>query len=223
MFVGHLAVGFGAKRMEPRISLGTTVLACMLADLLWSVFLIAGIEHVQFRQTIGAGNYFAASNIAFSHSLLMDAVWAALFALGYFLLRRNRWAAWVLFAAVLSHWFLDVVAHRSDMPIAPGVHKFFGLGLWTSIPATLVIEGGLWLAAIIVYVRATRPRNRAAFFIFWPVVVLLTLAWYNNIAGPPPPNPATAGISALIFFSLTVAWAYWMNRLRPVRQRAETP
>jgi len=217
MFVGHLAVGFAAKRMEPRISLGTTVMAAMLADLIWSVFLIAGIEHVQFRQALGAGNYFQASNIAFSHSLLMDAIWAALLALAYFLLRRNSRGAWLLAAAVLSHWLLDVIAHRPDMPLAPGVHARLGLGLWTSIPATLIVEGGMWLAAIIVYVRATHPRNRAAFFVFWPVIALLTLAWYNNITGPPPPNPSAAGISALIFFSLTVAWAYWVNRLRADR------
>jgi len=219
MFVGHLAVGFAAKRIEPRLSLGTTVLASMLPDLLWSGFMLAGIEHVEFKQAIGAGNYFIASDIAFSHSLLMDAVWAALLALAYFLLRRYPRGAWVLFAAVLSHWVLDVIAHRSDMPLAPGVHKLLGLGLWTSIPATLTVEGGMWLAAIIVYVRATRSRNWGGTYVFWLVVALLTLAWYNNIAGPPPPDPSAAGISSLVFFSLTVAWAYWMNRLRPAQTK----
>jgi len=217
MFVGHLAVGFAAKRVEPRISLGTSVLASMLPDLLWSLFLIAGIEHVQFKPGIGAANYFAASDIALSHSLLMDAMWAALFALAYFLLRRNPRGAWVLFAAVLSHWFLDVIAHRPDMPLAPGVPTRLGLGLWASIPATIIVEGGMWLAAVVVYTRATRARSWAGTYVFWLVVALLTLAWYNNIAGPPPPNPSTAGISSLVFFSLTVAWAYWMNRLRPAR------
>ena len=220
MLVGHLAVGFAAKRIEPRLSLGTTVLASMLPDLLWSGFMLAGIEHVEFKQAMGAGNYFAASGIAFSHSLLMDSVWAALLALAYFLLRRYPRGAWVLALAVLSHWVLDVIAHRPDMPLAPGVHQLLGLGLWTSIPATLIVEGGMWLAAIIVYVRATRPTNRAGIYVFWLVVALLTLAWYNNIAGPPPPNPSAAGISSLIFFSLIVAWAYWMNRLRTAQTEA---
>jgi len=220
MLAGHLAVGFAAKRIEPRVSLGTTVLASMLPDLLWSGFMLTGTEHVAFRQAIGAGNYFAASDIAFSHSLLMDVIWAAMLALAYFLLRRYLRGALVLFAAVLSHWVLDVIAHRPDMPLAPGVHKLLGLGLWTSVPATLIVEGGMWLAAIVVYVRTTRPRNRAGSYVFWLVVAVLTLAWYNNIAGPPPPNPSAAGISSLIFFSLTVAWAYWMNRLRPARTEA---
>ena len=218
MLVGHFAVGFAAKRVEPRPSLGTTVLASMLPDLLWSIFMVAGIEHVQFKQATGAGNYFAASDIALSHSLLMDTIWAALLALAYYLLRRNPRGAWVLFAVGLAHWLLDVVAHRPDMPLAPGVHTLLGLGLWTSVPATLIVEGGMWFAAIVLYVRATRARNWAGTYIFWLVVALLTLSWYNNIAGPPPPNLSAAGKSSLIFFSLTIAWAYWMNRLRPARE-----
>lgn len=122
----------------------------------------------------------------------------------------------MLFAAVFSHWLLDFVSHRPDMPLAPGMLRHFGLGLWTSIPATLIVEGGFWLGAIILYSRVTRPRHRAGIYAFWSGVALLTLVWYGNIAGPPPSNPRTAPFGSLMFFSLTVAWAYWMNRLRHV-------
>ena len=217
MFVGHFAVAFVGKRIEPRVSLGTLVLAAMLADFLWLIFLLAGLEHVEIKPGLGAANYFVARNIALSHSLLLDAIWAALFAAAYFLRRRYPRGALVLFVVVLSHWLLDVVAHKPDMPLAPGGHSYFGLGLWTSIPATLFVEGGCWLLAIILHVRATQPKNRAGRYAFWSVLVLLTLVWYNNIAGPPPPDPHTAPIVSLIFFSLIVAWAYWMNRLRPAQ------
>jgi hypothetical protein len=217
VFVGHVAAGLVAKRVEPRISLGTAVLAAMLSDLLWGMCLAAGIEHVHFKPGVGAANYLVASDIALSHSLLMNAIWAAALASAYYLLRRYPRGAWVLFFAVLSHWLLDFVSHRPDMPLAPGVHRYFGLGLWASIPATLLVEGGFWLATLILYARATRAKNRVGVYGFWSVVVLLTLAWYNNIAGPPPPNPSSAGVMSLIFFSALVAWAYWMNRLRPAR------
>ena len=59
-------------------------------------------------------------HIGYSHSLAMDLLWAALFASPYFLLRRDRRGAWVLGAAVLSHWFLDLASHRPDMPLVPG-------------------------------------------------------------------------------------------------------
>jgi hypothetical protein len=214
MLVGHFAVGLMAKRFEPSISLGTLVLAAMLADLLWCVFMLAGIEHVQFKPGMGAGNYFAAADIAMSHSLLMDMVWAGLLAAAYFWRHHYPRAAWILFGAVLSHWLLDWISHRPDMPLAPGSHALFGLGLWTSIPATVIVEGGFWLLAVILYARATHPKTRTGVYAYWSVVGLLTLAWYNNIAGPPPRNPQTVPIASFIFFSLVVGWAYRMNRVR---------
>jgi hypothetical protein len=216
MFVGHFAVGFIAKRTEPTLSLGTCVLAATLADLLWPIFMIAGLERVEFQPGMGAGNYLVASNIALSHSLLMDSLWGALFASTCFLSGRNLRGACILFAAVVSHWFLDVIAHRPDLPLAPGAHWYLGLGLWTSVPATILVEGGLWLLGITLYVRITRAKNRAGVYGFWIAIALFTLFWYQNVAGPPPANPRSAPISSLIFFSLVVAWAYWMNWLRPV-------
>lgn len=223
MFVGHYAVGLVLKRVEPKISLGTFVVAAMLADFLWAIFLLTGLEHVQLKPAgIGAENYFDPSNIniAWSHSLVMDAVWAALFAAACWRWRRNAVGAWLLFGAVMSHWLLDFVAHRPVMPLAPGVDEHFGLGLWTSVPATLIVEGGFWLAAVMVYVRATRSRSRAGVYVFWIVIAILTLAWYNNIAGPPP-DPRFARILSLAFFTLTAAWAFWMDRLRPARTVGE--
>ncbi len=215
MLVGHVAVGLAAKRLTPRVSLGTLVLAALLPDLLWCIFLLAGLEQVAILPGRGAVNYLDAVNIAFSHSLLMNALWGALLAAAYYSVRRYVPGAVVLFAAVLSHWLLDFISHRPDMPLAPGLAQHYGLGLWNSTAATLVVEGGLWLAAIVIYVRATRATGRAGIYAFWIVIALLTLAWRANIAGPSPPNPRAMALSSLIFFSLIVAWAYWTNRLRP--------
>jgi hypothetical protein len=215
MLVGHFAVGLAAKRIQPAISVGTLVLASMLADLLWCIFMLAGIEQVQFKPGLGAANYFAASNIVFSHSLLMDALWAGLLAGAWFLGRRSLAGAWVIFGAVLSHWLLDWISHPPDMPLSPGVDRHLGLGLWRSIPASLIVEGGFWALAVIVYARATHPKSRIGVYVYWSVAAFFTLAWYNNLAGPPPPNPRTAPMASFVFFSLAVAWAYWIDRLRP--------
>jgi len=153
---------------------------------------------------------------------VMDVVWASLFAGAYFARRRYPGGAWLLFAAVLSHWVLDFVSHRPDMPLSPGIHVVFGLGLWNSIPATLIVEGGLWIVAIIIYVRATRPKKRAGTYAFWTGFVLLTVVWYGNITAGIAPNPVSAGISGLILFSLTIAWGYWINWLRPAAARRTT-
>jgi hypothetical protein len=214
MLVGHVAVGLAAKRVTPRVSVGTLVLAALLSDLLWCVFLLAGVEHVAIHPGRSAVNYLAL-DFPYSHSLLMDAAWGAILAATYFLVRRYARGAWMLFAAVMSHWVLDFVAHRPDMALAPGGHRHFGLGLWTSVTATVAVEGGMWLLAIIVYVRGTQAKGRAGVYAFWIGVAFLTLAWYGNVTGPPPASARAMAASSTIFFSCVVAWAYWMNRLRP--------
>jgi hypothetical protein len=203
MLVGHLSVGLIAKRVEPRISLGTWMLAVLLADLIFFPLLIARVEHYHDLTV----------DVPYSHSLLMNAIWAALFAAGYFLLRRYPRGAWLLFGAVLSHWVLDVISHRPDMQLTPGVNTVWGLGLWNSIPATLIVEGGFWLLAIVIYVRAAAPRRLLGVFTFWIGAALLTLVWYGNIRRGMDPDPVRAGVGGLIFFSLVVAWGYWINRL----------
>jgi sugar lactone lactonase YvrE len=213
MLVGHFAVAFVGKRIEPRLSLGTLMLASMFADILWPIFSIAGIEYVTGK----SGNWRNdVSDMAFSHSLVMDANWAALFAGAYLLWRRYRYrehysrASWVLFAVVLSHFFLDSASHKHAL--APGARAYFGLGLWNYFSTTIIVEGGFWLLAIILYVRVSRPKNHAGVYAFWPVVAFLTYVWIANIRkGPPPPK---AVIGSLIFFLLIVLWAYLMNQAR---------
>ena len=136
MFVGHIAIGMAAKRVEPKLSLGTTIFAAVLVDLLAFIFLIAGIEH--FDSVPGAtSNGVIGHDIAFSHSLLMGAIWGAAFVGIWFLRKRNPRGALLLFAAVVSHWLLDAATHRPDMPIFPGSITHVGLGLWNSGPGPL--------------------------------------------------------------------------------------
>ena len=208
MLVGHFAAGLIAKRVEPKLSLGTCILAAMLPDLAWSVLLVAGVEQMHIQSGRGAANYLdtseaALSQIAISNSLLMDVVWATLLAAAYFWRRRYPRGTFVLFAAVLSHWLLDFVSLYT--PLAPGVHRALGLGLWHSVPGTLLVEGGLWLLGLTLYVPVAQPSNRVGIFAFWSVAVLFTLLWYGNIADPPPRDPRTAPIFSLIIFSLGVA------------------
>jgi membrane-bound metal-dependent hydrolase YbcI (DUF457 family) len=172
---------------------------------------------VRFGQGLGAAEYFIAEDVGWSHSLVMCLVWGALLFGVLAFSRQSSGAIWVVPAST-SHWILDAISHQPDMPIIPGGAYVIGLGLWSSIPATLLIEGGLWLAAIALYVRTTEPRGRSGNYGFWVVVMIITLLWYNNIAGPPPPDPRTAPIASLVVFSLLVGWGYWMEGARVQRE-----
>lgn len=213
MFAGHFAVAFLAKRFEPGVSLGAFMLAAMLPDLLSEVLVIGGVEKVEIGSGKGAANYFHATNIAYSHSLGGGVVFGAIFAGGFWGLRRSMRGAWLIFASVLSHWILDVISHRPDMPIAPGLDLFFGLGLWASAPTTMVVEGGFWLFALVWFLRGQKWKSRLGPYTFWVGAALLTLLWRNNVADPPPPSAAAMEIGGAIVFASLIGWGFWLDSL----------
>src|SRR5580765_1684017 len=187
MFIGHFAVGLAAKRVAPSVSLGTLFVACELVDLLWPVFLLAGIERVRIDPGNTAFTPLDFLSYPWTHSLLMSAAWAALAGVLYLLIRKNARAAIVVGLVVLSHWFLDLVAHRPDLPLAPG-GAVYGLGLWNSVPATLLVEGLLFAAGLAVYLKSTRAKDRAGSLGFWALVGVLIVCYLGAAFGPPPPN-----------------------------------
>jgi hypothetical protein len=218
VLVGHFGLGLAAKRLEPSLSLGTLIFAAMFADVLAFILVAAGIERFRILDNVQRNRLFG-ENIVWSHSLLMDVLWGALLASAYFLWRRHSRAAWILFAAVVSHWVLDAISHRPDMRLGPGIPGAVGLGLWNSIPATLIVEGAVWLGAMILYVRATRATGRSGIYAFWIGVAVLTLAWLSNISASPSVqgNAIAAALPSLVFFGLASGWAFWMNRARTIQ------
>jgi hypothetical protein len=119
----------------------------------------------------------------------------------------------VLALVVLSHWVLDVISHRPDVPLAPGSHHYFGLGLWNSVPATLLVEIALFAAGVFLYTKTTRPRDGVGRWAWWGLVALLTVTYLGNAFGPPPPDTrwlVWVGMSQW----LLVACGYWVDRHR---------
>jgi hypothetical protein len=57
VFIGHFAVGFAAKAVAPRASLGTLFLAAQFIDLLWPTLLLLGVERVQIAPGITRAGY----------------------------------------------------------------------------------------------------------------------------------------------------------------------
>ena len=216
MFLGHYAVACGAKRVAPTASLGTLFAAAAFLDLVWPVLVIAGVERVRIAPGITAFTPLDFEHYPISHSLAMSVVWGVVFGGVYFGFRRNARAAVVLGALVVSHWVLDAVAHRPDLPLTLGGDARIGLGLWSSIPATLAVELGMFAVGAALYVRTTAARDRigglglAVFFVF-------LLAIYASAAfGPPPPSAAAIAFADLGQV-LVVLWAAWADRHRSLR------
>lgn len=210
-------MAFVAKGLQPRLSLGTAVAAAILADVLLFLFVLADLEHVQFRDGGSPGEYFSGADIALSHSLAMTLGWAALLAAAYVWRRGERRAAAFLAAVVVSHWILDVAGHRPFLPLAPGAATYAGSALRGIGPA-MAIEGAIWAAAVGLYVSDSRSANSAGRYVFWGGVAALTYVWYANAFGPTRGiSQREAPIEGLLLLLLAVAWGYWMNRARVMK------
>jgi hypothetical protein len=213
VFLGHYALGFGAKKLTPYTSLGTLLLAAELVDLLWPTFLMLGLETVEIAPGITRVTPLDFTSYPWTHSLVMGVVWAALVAALYAFFRRYPRGVLVLAALVLSHWVLDVISHRPDMPIWPGGGPRIGLGLWYSLRATLAVEGLLFALGIWVYATNTEPVDGIGRYSFLAFVVALVGMYVATVFGPPPPSAsaiATLGQGQW----LLVAWGYWLDRHR---------
>jgi hypothetical protein len=220
MFVGHFGLGFGAKRAAPSVSLGTLFLACQFADLLWPTLVIAGIERVEVLPGATAMTPLDFVSYPYSHSLLALSLWGMALGGIYALLRRARLETGVTLALlVVSHWVLDFVTHRSDLPLTIHGSQRVGLGLWNSIPGTLVVELTIFAAGIVLYMRETTPRDRIGSIGLWSLVAFLLVIHVASSFGPPPPTPSAVAWSAQAMW-LLVAWGYWVDRHRlPHRNR----
>jgi membrane-bound metal-dependent hydrolase YbcI (DUF457 family) len=220
MFIGHFGLALGAKKRAPELSLGTLFLGCQFADLLWPTFVLAGIEVVKIQPGITTVTPLDFVHYPYSHSLVALFIWAVAFAIGYMLIRRSISAAGLVIGAlVLSHWFLDYVVHRPDLPLTINGTARYGLGLWNSLPATLIVELFLFLAGVGLYARFTEARDRWGHFGFWALVVFLLVVYIANIFGPPPPSDLAVAWAAEAMW-LLVAWGYWIDRHRRIRGAA---
>ena len=214
MFLGHFGVALAAKELAPRTSLGTLVLAAQFADLLWPIFLLTGLEQVRIAPGITRATPLDFVHYPITHSLVGQVLWGVALGLLYFSLRRNAKSAVVIGACVLSHWFLDVIAHRPDLPVFPQ-GPFVGLGLWNSLPATVAIECGLLALGLMLYLPASRAKDRIGVYGLWSLMVVLVAAWVSSLFGPPPPSERVLAYSALAMW-LAVPWAAWADRHREI-------
>ena len=213
MFIGHYAVALAAKRAAPRTSLGTLFLAAQFVDLLWPLLLLTGLEYVRIDPGNTAYTPLDFSYYPISHSLEGAVLWSLGFGFVYFLLKKQRRSAIIVGLCVLSHWVLDFITHRPDLPISFSGRDKVGAGLWNSIPGTLVVESLLFLGGLWLYATATRGKDRAGTIGFWGMIALLVLIDIANLFTPPPPDMKSIAIAGNLLW-LFVAWAYWADRHR---------
>jgi LexA-binding, inner membrane-associated putative hydrolase len=221
MFIGHFAVGFAAKKFAPRTSMAALLAAPLFLDILWPVFLLLGWEQARIDPGNTRFTPLDLYNFPWSHSLLMSIVWATAFALIYHQLTRYKPGTIAIWLLVVSHWILDWVTHRPDMPLYPGSPRL-GLGLWNSIAGTMIVEIAMLAASLALYISATRARARIGRYAFAAFVLLLLASYIADRFSPPPASMSEIAWTGLITSPILILWAWWFDHHRVPCQRPIT-
>ena len=213
VFIGHYGAGLAAKKLAPYTSLGTVVVAVQWIDLLWPSALMLGLERVRVAPGDTVVTPLAFEYYPWTHSLAMVLAWAVIVAGAYAFFRRYPRGAWVVAAGIVSHWILDFVTHRRDLPLWPPDGPTVGLGLWNSRPGTLVVEFVLFFVGLYIYGRNTEPTDGIGRIGLMAFAVVLPVMYVAAVFGPPPPSVEAVAIAGQAQW-LLVAGAVWIDRHR---------
>ena len=217
MFIGHFALSFAAKRVAPRVGLAVLFAAAAFADLLWPLLVAAGLEQVRIDPGNTAVTPLDFVSYPYSHSLLMLVVWGLAFGFAYRASTGEHGRALtVLGALVVSHWVLDFITHRPDMPLYPGGPRL-GLGLWNSVAGTVAIEASMFALGVWTYATATRPRDKTGSWAFISLTVLLLVSYGANLVSAPPPSVTALVTTSVIGTVVLLLWTWWADRHRTER------
>jgi membrane-bound metal-dependent hydrolase YbcI (DUF457 family) len=215
MFVGHYGPSFAIKSVRPAIPMWLLFIAVQLVDVAWAVLVLLGIEKVRIVPGITASNPLDLYYMPYTHSLIAAVSWSVAAAFFVWLFPRvaTRVAAVWVGVAVFSHWVLDLLVHRPDLPLYDDTMKV-GLGLWNYPAVALALEGALLFGGMILYLRVTKPIN-AIGRVGLPAFGVVMLAIQSYIFfGPPPTSPAAAAMTALVSYAVFAALAEWLARQR---------
>ena len=210
MFVGHYGVSFAAQRMNRNIPLWVLFIGVQLLDVAWAPFILLGIEKVRIVPGVTASNPLDLYYMPYTHSLIAAVVWSAAGYGLYRLCRRRAAAGAATLAglAVFSHWILDFVVHRPDLPLYDNTAKV-GLGLWDRPALAFGLEAALLFVGMSIFLRG-RAGPKAGMMIFGVVMLAIQAVVFF---GPPPTSDTAAATTALLAYGLFAGFvAQWEIR-----------
>lgn len=188
MFAGHFGVAAAVKAKTPNLPLWPIMVSTQLIDIIFVPLFVSKIETMS---NVSANNYGGSIIYAFySHSL----VGTLLLALLVGLVSSRIWgkqSGFILGCVVFSHWLLDLLVHRPDLPILPGNFgnlPLLGLGLWNFPIVTMSLEAALIIIGAVMYYKSITLKNNGGKTVLnmttgIAMTCLLVLSLVSNIIG----------------------------------------
>lgn len=187
MFAGHFGLAAAVKAKSPSVPFWALMLSTQLLDVLFVPFFITGIETME---PVAQGYGGSIIHADYTHSLV-GALFIAMVA-GHF--AKYLWGlrgGLIISAMIFSHWLLDLLVHRADLPILPGNYgqlPLLGFGLWQFTTASIVIEFILIAVGLVMYARSIIPgttgRQRSWAILSTTVLgILLVLSLLTDTLG----------------------------------------
>jgi len=217
MFAGHVGAGLALASVERRVNAGAFVGAALLLDLvLWPLVLL-GWETVSVPQDFAASHqlHFV---FPYSHGLFAALAWSALAAaLAWLGLRRltsaaRSRAALAVAAAVFSHWLLDALVHRPQLPLAGAGSPAVGLGLWDRMELALWIEAAIAVGGLGWFVAGSGWARRRAVALVALGLLVLAFTVVGMTLAPPPPSAQALALSSWLTLIVVTALVWWAGR-----------
>ena len=217
MLAGHIGAALALGRAERRVNIGVLVAAALLLDIILWLLVLVGWESVTIPGNFGS-THQAEYRFPYSHGLAASVVWSAIAAAG-------AWAAYARFGsvraraamlvagAVFSHWLLDALVHRPEMPLIGATSRRVGIALWDNMPVALAVEAALVVLGIVLFLRGCAlPRGKSVTLAVLSLVILVLTVVGMTLAPPPPSALAMAG-SSLATLLAVCAFVAWLGRL----------
>lgn len=155
MIAGHFGLAAGVKAKTPYLPLWALILSTFWLDVIFIILYPFGIESLTQIDPAHPAYGGALIHAYYTHSL----IGALLIAAGTGWLASYFWGrsgGIVIGAAVFSHWVLDLLVHRPDLPILPGNAghlPLLGFGLWEVPVLSAIVELALVLGGAYLYYR----------------------------------------------------------------------
>ena len=195
MVAGHFGLAAAVKKIAPRLPLWSLLLATFFLDVVFIFFAAVGLEKITPVDPTNPNAYGGSLIQAYyTHSLvgaLLISAIAGLFA-GW---RWGKRGGYVIAGVVFSHWVLDLIVHRPDLPVLPGNFgnlPLLGFGLWQYPTISAIVELALVIGGIWFYYRAAmqaaeasanQEQRRRAMTSTIGVAILLLLLLTSNVLG----------------------------------------